>query len=74
MSAQQGGTLALKALRRKFIFTNMLFVVIVLAIMCAVMTATTMHQRTNEVYDALEPLADGAVAALRAADYLEGRA
>ena len=54
MSAQQGGTLALKALRRKFIFTNMLFVVIVLAIMCAVMTATTMHQRTNEVYDALE--------------------
>ena len=54
MAPQETGSAALKALRRKFIFTNMLFVVIVLAVMCAVMAITTAHQRTSEVYDALD--------------------
>lgn len=54
METHKAHNAALASLRRKFIFTNMLFVVLVLAAVIAGVTCTTMQQRTSEVYDALD--------------------
>lgn len=54
METRKAHNAALASLRCKFVFTNMLFVVLVLAAVIAGVTYTTIQQRTSEVYDALE--------------------
>lgn len=53
----------LKRLRRRFVFTNMLFVTLVMAVVCASVIVTNVYQRVNDVYRTLDmSLEFGAVA------------